>query len=147
MDQAFTLICFNKFIYESGNYIPSVNFNFEAYELSIKGFEKSNISLKSFNYNGKIYYKTDDLVQKAIIRKCIYNIQKSIKISFKSRNKIVDELIGFLKDGTLYRLYKLDIKSFFESISSEQLYKSLDSNLFLSKQTKGIIKCYFIFYN
>ncbi|HGY6755298.1 TPA: RNA-directed DNA polymerase, partial [Escherichia coli] len=60
----------------------------------------------------------------------------------KQRNKIIDELKIYLKEGAQFRVYRLDIKSFFESIDLPQLFQYLQDERRLSRHTKNLIEWY-----
>ena len=71
--------------------------------------------------NKKTYFSTS-LPEKLVLRKCSKNISQCIGFSPKNRSQICKEITAYLKEGTKYRIYKLDIKSFFESVKGAHPY-------------------------
>lgn len=90
---------------DSQNFRPTLNsirlFNKEAYSLSI-------------------------LEEKLILRHCAKIIKVVSKTSIKPRNKIIRELKSHLSDGGAYRVYRLDISSFFENCDSSEILKIIN---------------------
>ncbi|WP_352288187.1 hypothetical protein [Psychrobacter sp. GW64-MNA-CIBAN-0177] len=97
----------------------------------IKLEEKKKILDKSFNCsnslteffeiqkiikNNKPCYTLKSFHQVTLARNLTSNIRLALKKT-KSRNEISRQLVQHLKEGTSYRIYRLDIKSFFESVS------------------------------
>ena len=76
--------------------------------------------------------------QVTLARNLTSNIRLPLKKT-KSRNEISRQLLQYLKEGTSYRIYRLDIKSFFESIYVETIKKALIHKS-ISNQTKILIE-------
>lgn len=111
-------------------------------ELITSAFKKSMSSQLSFDINklqrnGKICYTLKKYDQILLSRHLANNVRQVLSKS-KSRNKISRQLVQHLKEGTSYRLYRLDIKSFFESVSFSTIQEVLDTNS-ISTQTKSLI--------
>ncbi len=81
-----------------------------------------------------------------IMEKICKNLKYSFEISPKSRNFIVLNLITFLKDNSNYRVYRRDIKSFFESINTDELIEDIKINCKLNITSKMILADIFKFY-
>lgn len=86
----------------------------------------------------KSVYSLPRIEDKLVFRKCAYNVKRVIDSSPKSRKKIIRELKGFLRDGAGYRIYKFDIKSFFESCDPSEI-QALVNDLSVSRQTRRLI--------
>ncbi|MBS9856032.1 RNA-directed DNA polymerase [Vibrio alginolyticus] len=111
-------------------------------EIIHSAFEKSQASQASFSIkkikrNGKDCYTVTGFENVLLSRHLANNVRAVLPKS-KSRNQISRQLVQHLKEGTSYRIYRLDIKSFFESVSHVTIEKSLESNL-VSSQTKLLI--------
>jgi reverse transcriptase-like protein len=109
--------------------------------------DSSNISEELFpnglNYNSfvvgsKKSFSISNLTQKLILRTCATHLNRSVSSFNKSRSQIARELRPFLADGTAYNIYRLDIKSFFESIEKELLEKRIYELKNTSMHTKKI---------
>lgn len=116
---------------------------------SIKSEEKKKILDKSFNCstsltecfqiqtiikNNKPCYTLKSFHQVTLARNLTSNIRLPLKKN-KSRNEISRQLLQHLKEGTSYRIYRLDIKSFFESVNIDTIRKAL-THKDISNQTK-----------
>lgn len=115
----------------------------------IKLEEKKKILDKSFNCsnsltecfviqkiikNNKPCYTLKSFHQVTLARNLTSNIRLPLKKN-KSRNEISRQLLQHLKEGTSYRIYRLDIKSFFESVNIDTIKKALNHKN-ISNQTK-----------
>ncbi|WP_299189270.1 antiviral reverse transcriptase Drt3a [uncultured Psychrobacter sp.] len=138
--QAITHKTLDKHIYSS---------DMSKHTNSIKSKEKKKILDKSFNCsnsltecfeiqkiikNNKPYYSLKSFHQVTLARNLTSNIRLPLKKN-KSRNEISRQLLQHLKEGTSYRIYRLDIKSFFESINIDTIRKAL-THKNISNQTK-----------
>ena len=109
---------------------------------------KDGASFGSFYFNesdkkkGKKTYFSDSLEEKLVLRKCVKNIFSCSKIKLKSRSQIAKEIRSYLSEGTEYRIYKLDIKSFFESVRNSRIKEVLHQQPHLSTHTKNILLGY-----
>lgn len=103
---------------------------------------RSGVSIKKLNINGRCVYSASDLKEKLILRHCNANLKCLESLWPKQRNKIIDELKIYLKEGVKFRVYRLDIKSFFESIQLPQLFKYIHDESSLSRHTKNILEWY-----
>ncbi|MFT6348505.1 MAG: hypothetical protein ACJAYB_001513 [Psychromonas sp.] len=109
-----------------------------ALNKSIEKFASINLDMNILN--GKNCFSITDLPTKLLIRKLDKNI-RSLLPNTKSRGQITRQIKPFLKEGTKYKIYKLDIKSFYESINKDFIIeKVLLSGL--SKQSKILIKSF-----
>lgn len=79
------------------------------------------LSISSIKVKNNTAYNINNLADLLVLRRCSMNISRAFKPRMKQRNQIIRELQSFLSDGTAYRLYKLDIQSFFESINKQHL--------------------------
>jgi hypothetical protein len=98
----------------------------------------AEVSLSKVKIGEKTGYTAGNIASKLILRRCKNNIQTSCKIRLNNRQSISREIPIYLKEGTPYRVYRLDIKSFFENIPQKMIIESLEENQKLSSQTKRI---------
>lgn len=104
-------------------------------------YEKFFLSEKDKKKNKPTFY-SNSLEEKLILRRCSSNIRSTIKNKQKNRSVICREIKGFLKEGTPYRIYKTDIKSFFENADNETVKKALNKNTNISIHTKDLVESY-----
>lgn len=107
----------------------------------------SSIHILKVKLGNKTGYVSNSFSEKLILRRCVDNLKNNFNIIFKHRNQITKELMAHLSDGTEYRIYKLDIKSFFESVKTKELMVILGDNEKLSVHTKKLIQQYLEYFN
>lgn len=98
------------------------------------GFQGVN-PFKFFHLNGKRHYKVDGLHNNLVLRKIDKNLKKSLGKRTFSRDFIVSTTAKILAENVPYRVYRLDIKSFFESIDRNFLKEQIN-NLDVTYLTK-----------
>lgn len=99
-----------------------------------------DISIKKIKLGDKVGYTSGNIASKLVLRRCKKNIQAAFKISTSNRQAISREIPIYLKEGTCYKIYRLDIKSFFETIPTDTALSIIDNNQKLSSQTKAITR-------
>lgn len=106
-----------------------------AFNLSLS----SNISFSTVQIkrNEKNCYALQNFEQILLSRNLAKNVRKVLDKP-KSRNQISRQLVQHLKEGTSYRIYRLDIKSFFESVEYPTIQNALEKSK-VSNQTKQLI--------
>lgn len=100
------------------------------------------ISLNPTILGEKQGYCVSSLSEKIILRRCVKNVSACSKSPFRHRNIIAKELSTYLKEGSEYTVYRLDIKSFFESVDVNTVKQALESLKHLSVHTQNIINTY-----
>lgn len=93
-----------------------------AYSASLSS--ELSFSTVQIKRNGKSCYTLKDFDQ-VLISRCLANNLRKVLDKSKSRNQISRQLVQHLKEGTSYRIYRLDIKSFFESVEFSTIRSSL----------------------
>ncbi|EKN4005298.1 reverse transcriptase [Yersinia enterocolitica] len=104
---------------------------------------RGGINIRSMDINSKKVYLIGDLSEKLVLRKCALNLRQGSNTILRHRNIIIEEIIPHLRDGTDYKVYRLDIKSFFESINISDLIIKLEQLPDITRHTKNIVK-YFL---
>lgn len=100
-----------------------------------RGF-RSGVSVKQIEIGQKFAYTASSLEEKLILRKIVNNLQRTASLQFNHRDQIAAQLTNFLKEGVKYRIYRLDIASFFETIDIENIENSLSKLNQLSSHSK-----------
>lgn len=103
---------------------------------------RSGVAAKRFSLHGKAVYSTDCLKEKAILRHCASNLHQALGLNIKQRSIIIDEVKKYLKEGSTFKIYRLDIKRFFESINIELLLKKIENNINISRHTRNLVEWY-----
>ncbi|MEZ0316127.1 MAG: antiviral reverse transcriptase Drt3a [Methylophilaceae bacterium] len=96
--------------------------------------------LVSFSKKGKTIYKIQAFEDELVLRKANENLRKATQTKQQNRDSIIKNLIHLLSEGVPYRIYRLDIKSFYESFSSDYIKKELDSLVKLNPNSKKLIE-------
>ena len=102
--------------------------------------QDKEVSIKKIKLGGKAGYTAGNIASKLVLRRCKKNLQSAFKLSINNRQSISREIPIYLREGTCYRIYRLDIKSFFETISVDAVLHVVDASDKLSSQTKAIIR-------
>ncbi len=117
--------------------------NVVAYALQIsQNPTERPLAINRIKIGSKTGYTTGNLASKIVLRRCNKNIHDAYKIVHRDRQSISREIPAYLKEGTRYRIYRLDIKSFFENIPTSTILNILDSSERLSSQTKQIVRAH-----
>ena len=110
-----------------------------AFQLSQCDQDKE-VSIRKIKLGEKIGYTAANIASKLVLRRCKVNLQDAFNIKTSNRQSISREIPIYLKEGTCYRVYRLDIKSFFESVSVAYVLQVLDASDKLSSQTKAVVR-------
>lgn len=149
-DQAFTVKTISKVIRKS-DFIKHTDLYDDIEKEKIiksavinsqKGFSSTSKLIKNKKL-GKFIIKPAKFSDELILRKVSENIKKITGVKQKNRNEIVKNLISFLKEGVPYRVYKLDIKSFYESVDLVSVIDKLKRDNVLSNTTTKCAETFF----
>lgn len=88
----------------------------------------------------KYIYKTEKHESFYCIKKLQYNINKIYKVIQSNRFQIVSWLILSINNKLPKKIIKLDLKSFYESISFDQIINQIEKDWFLSFQSINFLK-------
>lgn len=119
--------------------------NYRASQIE-KSCDRSKYLLSSFDsfklnkIRGKTVCKVAKYSDELFLRKLNNNLIELAKIRSIDRDSIIERIKTILKEGTEYRIYRLDIKSFYESIPTAILIEKIDRIKHLSTPTKAHIQ-------
>jgi hypothetical protein len=91
------------------------------------GFGALHLSIGS-SKNAKLY-KCNRLEQDLVVRRLSRNVKRFIRRRSTDRETIIKSLRAVLADGHAYRVYKLDIQRFYESIDTKQIATKLANEM------------------
>ncbi len=103
--------------------------------------------LASTKVKNKTIYRIKNFSDELILRKINKNIQRHIKLPNSSRDSIISNIKNILSEGVSYKIYRLDVKSFYESFVSENVITLISKIQKLSPTTKKMIKDILNHYN
>lgn len=111
----------------------------EAIASTNSGSWKHLNPLISFPLKGRTIFKFSKLSDELVARKLYKNIKKSKRIMPLGRSQIVSNLHLLLEEGIPFKVYRLDIKSFYESFQTSYVTSSINALPRLSPQSKKLI--------
>lgn len=94
---------------------------------------------KNTDTSDKTGYFLPLFYEKLLIRKCAKNISKTFPIRSIDRERAIRELVSCLRWGPHQSIYRIDIKSFYESIDHLNLLNFIKKSERLSGLTKDIL--------
>lgn len=101
-------------------------------------FVPSPIPLVAFPLGGKVVYRIGDLNYELVLRKLCQNIKRSGGWASQSRSQIVSNLKLLLAEGVPYRIYRLDVSSYYESFDKQDVQRELHNLSDLAPQSKSL---------
>ena len=69
-----------------------------------------------------------------------YNVRKTFQVKQSNRFEIVKQLRGIFEDGFSKYVVRIDVKSFYESISQKALFMKIEENQLLNFQSKKLLR-------
>jgi hypothetical protein len=96
--------------------------------------------LASFVKGEKRIYTIPVYSDELVLRKLTLNIKWCAKVRQPNRTAIISNLIRFMEEGVPYRIYRLDIKSFYESFETSAILARVDSLVAVSPQSKRLLR-------
>ena len=106
----------------------------------LKNDQSKLFSIKKIYLKNKPAYTTPILSDEIIIRKISQNIKSIRKCKSTSRAFVILNLKSLLSEGIPYRIYRLDIENFYESIDTLELISLINRNEYLSNDTKNLLE-------
>lgn len=83
--------------------------------------------ISKFHLRKKSTFRIKDLAHDLVVRKLTRNLERNRNNKSNGRDLIVTNLIHFIEEGVPFRIYRLDIKSFYESFSEEDIKIKISS--------------------
>lgn len=96
--------------------------------------------LKISKLRGKNVYSLPDFNDELLIRKVNNNIRHFRKVRNPARTSIITNLASIVAEAVPYRIYRLDVKSFFESFSIDHVLRKINDVDILSLATKRLLE-------
>ncbi|AJE20012.1 Phage-related reverse transcriptase/maturase family protein [Azotobacter chroococcum NCIMB 8003] len=88
----------------------------------------------------KTIYRIENFSDELVLRKINTNIKNLIKIPNTSRDTITANIKSLLSEGVAYKIYRLDIKGYYESFDTAEVISTISSMPKLSLLTKRMVK-------
>lgn len=109
----------------------------EAAALSVFGTTPNPVA--SFHLKGKAIFCLPNLASELVVRKLSANFKRLVKPHGRGRSAIVGNLHLLLEEGIPFRVYRLDIKSFYESFNTAEVTSKIDQLAELSPHSKSLV--------
>lgn len=107
---------------------------------AISYFGSPSHSLTGFPLRGKTVYRLSRHQDELVERKLRLNLEKCTSLAMDGRSQIVKNLKLLLEEGVPYRIYRLDIRSFFESFQKKYVLDVVTSIKNLSPHSRMLIE-------
>lgn len=127
--------------------VPAANHNAlrqrllsQALISAISHFEPPNAPLIGFPLKGKTVFRLARHQDELVERKLRVNLKRCTSLTVPGRTQIVENLKLLLEEGVPYRIYRLDIRSFFESFQKDHVRKIVSSIKNLSPHSRRLIE-------
>ena len=111
----------------------------EAVQAAQTNFGGRNI-LRKIHIKKKPAYRVSLISDEIVVRKLTSNIEHCLRSRRGDRNKIVINLAHILAEGFPFRIYRLDIRSFYESIDVSDLITRIGSKSEITPHSKFLVK-------
>lgn len=112
-----------------------------AVEIARDGF--NGVTLKQGLLGGKPVYQHSSVSEALLTRHISESIRRITKVRQSDRQSIVRSLIALTAEGTSFKVFKLDIKSFYESINTDLIIESLKSDPAFSRQSIFVLEGFY----
>ncbi|QZD73815.1 antiviral reverse transcriptase Drt3a [Pseudomonas sp. 3-2] len=108
----------------------------------VKGVGSWDISkgLLASLIRGKHVYRAASFNDELLLRKLNRNLMQHANLRTLSRDSIIANINQLLREGIEYRVYRLDIKSFYESIDTQHALALIEKLTLISQPTKKHLK-------
>lgn len=107
---------------------------------AISHFDPPSAPLTGFPLKGKTVYRLARHQDELVERKLRLNLKRCTSLAVDGRSQIVKNLKPLLEEGVPYRVYRLDIRSFFESFQKDHVLDAVTSIKNLSPHSRKLIE-------
>lgn len=111
----------------------------KAIASACSGFTKTANPLVSFPLHGRQVFMLPKLWDELVARKLCLNIKETSKATSRGRAQIVSNLLLLLEEGVPFRVYRLDVKSFYESFKTSDVIAQVGKLAELSPLSKRLL--------
>ncbi len=112
-----------------------------AVEVGDKGFSAPPMSQSLLR--GKKVYQLRRLADVLVVRHITANIKRITSVKQSNRRVIVECIKTLASDGGAFRVYKFDVKSFYESVSIPDIMERLRADVAFSGQSRRVLDTLF----
>lgn len=114
----------------------------EAVDTSQAGFT-SPLQLEQGNLRGKNVYRLARTSDRLVLRLVTRNIRRLTGVKQSNRDAIIRSLQAILAEGVDYRIYKLDIRNFYETVAIGPLVAKLAADTAFPRDSLRLLQSFF----
>lgn len=147
-DQSYNFISISKVLRKNDFYLKPWLRNPQSKDTEIKAaVERSENGFASYSFlnssslRGKNVYRIPAFSHELLLRKIDKNLRRAKPLFSPSRDTIIANLRVLIAESAQFKIYRLDIKSFYESFAPSLVLSTIYNIKGLSPQTKNHIKC------
>lgn len=123
----------------SGREVFKENLLADAEVAALTNFGTELNPLASFKLKGKAVFHITNLTNELVVRKLSANLKRHVKPHSRGRSEIVEVLHLLMEEGTPFRIYRLDIRSFYESFSNSEVVSNIQQLEKTSPHSKSLL--------
>lgn len=112
----------------------------QAFSSAITNFNPPSLPLTGFPLRGKTVYRLARHQDELVERKIRQNLKRCTSVFLDGRTQIVKKLQLLLEEGVPYRVYRLDIRSFYESFQRDHVFNVISGIKTLSPHNRNLIE-------
>jgi hypothetical protein len=113
----------------------------QAVLLGINGL--APVTLNKSKLRGKDVVQIDGLAHNLVLRHVTNNIRRVTGVKQDDRQFIINCIASLVSEGTAFRVYKYDVKSFYESVKAQNILLALSHDLAFSGQSVRALESLF----
>lgn len=99
----------------------------------------AGLTLDVYRVKKKIAYHVSDLPHNLLLRKLNRNLRIATLVKQSDRDTIVKRLVSLLEEGVQHRVYKFDIKNFFETLPHAHLRSLIGQDRRITRHSERLI--------
>lgn len=113
----------------------------QAVALARNGF--GSISLQIHKLRGASIYRSTSIQEDLVLRKAQQNLRRITNVRQSDRMEIIRCIKSLCREGVPYKVYKIDIKKFYESVDTAALAKNLERDIPTSPSSLLVLGTFF----
>lgn len=102
-----------------------------------------NLNLSNTVLKGKSVYKVKSFEHELVLRLITKNLRRLTGARQTNRNSIIKSLKALLQEGADFKVFKFDLKSFYESVDIGKITEELENDQGFSRSHLKLIKSFF----
>lgn len=113
----------------------------DSIALSRSGF--TSLNLRRNTLGGKFVYQHGSLPEAILVRHISENIRRVTGVKQSDRQEIIRCIVSLTREGAPFKVLKLDIRAFYESVNTAAIVEILRRDAAFSRQSVGLLASFF----